>query len=128
LAWTRSLAVALGALAVYGVGTSTGMVTYNSLLHAEVPAPARGRVYAAFDMTWQSGRLASLALVGGDADQRGIQAVYLLGGGLLLLAGSLGLVALPTGPDADDHRVTAAATLPTGRPTDSADLASPRTG
>jgi MFS family permease len=37
LATTRSLAVAMGALAVYGVGTSTGMVTYNSLLQAESP-------------------------------------------------------------------------------------------
>jgi SAM-dependent methyltransferase len=35
LATTRSLAIAMGALAAYGVGTSTGMVTYNSLLQAE---------------------------------------------------------------------------------------------
>jgi MFS family permease len=87
--------VALGALAAYGVGTSTGMVAYNSLLQAEVPAHARGRVFAAFDLTWQSGRLASLALGGVVADQLGVQAVYLLGGALLLLAGTLGLIALP---------------------------------
>jgi MFS family permease len=37
LASTRGLAIAMGALAVYGVGTSTGMVTYNSLLQAEAP-------------------------------------------------------------------------------------------
>jgi predicted MFS family arabinose efflux permease len=95
LAWTRSLAVALGALAAYGVGTSTGMVTYNSLLQAEVGAQARGRVFAAFDMTWQTGRLASLALGGVVADQLGIQSVYILGGVLLLLAGSVGLITLP---------------------------------
>jgi MFS family permease len=95
LAWTRSLAVAIGALAAYGIGTSTGMVTYNSLLQAEVPAPARGRVFASFDMTWQTGRLASLVLGGLAADQLGIQVVYLLGGILLLAAGSSGLALLP---------------------------------
>jgi MFS family permease len=95
LAWTRSLAVAMGALVAYGVGTSTGMVTYNSLLQAEVPAPARGRVFASFDLTWQVGRLASLVLGGLAADQLGIQAVYLLGGVLLLAAGTAGLALLP---------------------------------
>jgi hypothetical protein len=65
LAVTRSLPVALGALACYGVGTSTGMVTYNALLQAEVPPEARGRVFAGFDLIWQTGRLASLALGGG---------------------------------------------------------------
>jgi MFS family permease len=95
LAWTRSLAVAFGALAAYGVGTSTGMVTYNSLLQAEVPAQGRGRVFAAFDMTWQAGRLASLALGGVVADQLGVQAVYVLGGALLLVAGTGGLAGLP---------------------------------
>ncbi len=95
LAWTRSLTVAIGALAAYGVGTSTGMVTYNSLLQAEVPAPAHGRVFASFDLTWQTGRLASLVLGGLAADQFGIQAVYLLGGALLLAAGTAGLTLLP---------------------------------
>jgi hypothetical protein len=41
LASTRSLAAAMGALVAYGVGTSTGMVTYNSLLQAKV-APRCG--------------------------------------------------------------------------------------
>jgi predicted MFS family arabinose efflux permease len=50
LASTRSLAIAMGALAAYGVGTSTGMVTYNSLLQAEVALEARGRVFAGFDL------------------------------------------------------------------------------
>jgi MFS family permease len=91
----RNLAVALGALGAYGVGTSTGMVTYTSLLQAEVPVQGRGRVFAAFDMTWQTGRLASLVLGGVVADQLGVQTVYILGGVLLLLASSLGLAALP---------------------------------
>src|SRR6266536_1469711 len=96
LATTRNLPVAMAALGLYGVGTSTGMVTYNSLLQAEVPGQNRGRVFAGYDMIWQTGRLASLGLGGLAADALGIQAVYLLGGVLLLLAGSIGLTGLRT--------------------------------
>ena len=53
----ESLPVVLAALALYGVGTSTGMVTYTSLLQAEIPDRNRGRVFAGFDMIWQTGRL-----------------------------------------------------------------------
>jgi MFS family permease len=94
LAGTRSLAVALGALVAYGVGTSTGMVTYNSLLQAEVPSEARGRVFAGFDVLWQTGRLVSLLAGGAVADAVGIPAVYALGGSLLLGAGALGFAKL----------------------------------
>jgi hypothetical protein len=94
LASTRSL-VAMGALAVYGVGTSTGMVTYNSLLQAEVAPEVRGRVFAGFDLLWQAGRLASLVLGGIAADALGIRAVYYLGGVLLLVAGVIGFAGLP---------------------------------
>ena len=94
LATTRDLPVATAALALYGVGTSTGMVTYNSLLQAEVPGHNRGRVFAGFDMIWQTGRLISLGLGGLAADALGIQAVYILGGALLLLAGFTGLAGL----------------------------------
>jgi predicted MFS family arabinose efflux permease len=97
LASTRSLAIAMGALAVYGVGTSTGMVTYNSLLQAEVAGELRGRVFAGFDLLWQAGRLASLALGGVAADVLGIRAVYYLGGILLLVAGAIGFGGLPPG-------------------------------
>lgn len=95
LATTRNLPTAAAALTVYGAGTSTGMVTYNSLLQAEVPTHLRGRVFASFDMIWQTGRLASLALGGIAADQLGVQAVYTLGGLLLLLAGTIGLLGAP---------------------------------
>jgi len=91
LASTRSLALAIGALVAYGVGTSTGMVTYNALLQAEVAPQARGRVFAGFDLLWQAGRLASLALGGVAADALGIRAVYYRGGVLLLAAGAIGL-------------------------------------
>jgi predicted MFS family arabinose efflux permease len=95
LATARSLVVAMGALAVYGVGTSTGMVTYNSLLQVEVSPEARGRVFAGFDLLWQAGRLASLVLGGVAADALGIRAVYYLGGMLLLVAGAVGFAGLP---------------------------------
>jgi MFS family permease len=87
--------VALGALAVYGVGTSTGMVTYNSLLQAEVGSEVRGRVFAGFDLLWQAGRLTSLVLGGVAADALGIRALYYLGGALLLVAGAIGFTGLP---------------------------------
>jgi len=98
LAATRDLPTAVAALACYGVGTSTGMVTYNSLLQADVAGNLRGRVFAGFDMLWQTGRLASIALGGLTADALGIQAVYLLGGLLLLFAGTIGLAGLPARP------------------------------
>jgi predicted MFS family arabinose efflux permease len=103
LASTRSLGVAMGALAVYGVGTSTGMVTYNSLLQAEVAPEARGRVFAGFDLLWQAGRLASLALGGVAADALDIRAVYYLGGVLLLMAGAIGFAGLRPGAGQDHH-------------------------
>ncbi|MBA3525272.1 MAG: MFS transporter [Geodermatophilaceae bacterium] len=94
LATTHSLPTATVAVAVYGASTSTGMVTYTSMLQVEVPAHLRGRVFSAFDMIWQTGRLASLALGGLIADRYGIQAVYAVGGLLLLIAGILGLTGL----------------------------------
>jgi hypothetical protein len=57
LATVRVPAVALAALVGYGVGTSTGAVTFTSLLQAETPPGVRGRVFASFDLTWQLGRL-----------------------------------------------------------------------
>jgi predicted MFS family arabinose efflux permease len=105
LATTRSLAVAMGALGIYGVGTSTGMVTYNSLLQAEVAPEARGRVFAGFDLLWQAGRLTSLVLGGVAADALGIRAVYYLGGVLLLVAGAAGFAGLPQTRERGDGRV-----------------------
>lgn len=96
MATVRVPAVAVGSLAVYGIGTSAGMVTFSSLLQAEVPEAQRGRVFSGFDMLWQFGRLASIALGGVLADALGIRAVYYLGGVLLLVAGLLGLAALPS--------------------------------
>lgn len=92
LAASSSLPTAVAALAVYGLGTSTGAVTFNTMLQATMPDALRGRVMAAFDLTWQTGRLLSLAVGAVMADLIGVQAVYVSGGVLLLLAAALGSV------------------------------------
>lgn len=48
LASTSSFAVATGALGIYGVGTSTGNVTYNTILQTAVADRIRGRVFAVY--------------------------------------------------------------------------------
>lgn len=103
LAATASFPLALVALALYGVGTSTGNVTYNSVLQTAIPDRLRGRVFAFYDVVWQTARLASIAAGGVLADQFGITAVYLLGGVLLIAAAGLGL-ALARGPETFDGR------------------------
>lgn len=95
LAAFSSFAIALGALFFYGIGTSTGNVTYNSALQRNVADRLRGRVFAFYDIVWQSSRLVSLALGGLLADRIGIAAVYVMGGGLLLAAATLGFTAVP---------------------------------
>jgi MFS family permease len=93
LAAVAAVPVALGALALYGVGTSTGAVTFNSMVQSRAPEEARGRVLALMDMLWQGGRLVSIGAGGALADRYGIQAVYALGGLLLLAAALSGLTA-----------------------------------
>lgn len=90
LAAVRSLPPALAALVGYGLGTSTGTVTFNALLQSHVRAELRGRTFATFDLLWQTGRLASILVGGLAADRFGIRAVYALGGLLLLVAALLG--------------------------------------
>lgn len=91
LAAFSSFAVAVGALAAYGVGTSTGMLTWNTLLQSRVPDRVRGRVFACYDVVWQSARLVSIGVGGALADAFGVRAVYVMGGFLLIAAGALGL-------------------------------------
>ena len=90
LATVTALPLALAALATYGLGTSTGAVIFSSLLQSHTPEHARGRVFASFDMLWQLGRLVSLLIGGALAAAVGIEAVYYLGGALLILAGVIG--------------------------------------
>ncbi len=91
LAATTRLPVAATALVGYGVATSTGAVTFTSLLQSHTPERLRGRVFASMDVLWQTGRLTSLGLGAVLAETAGISAVYLLGGLLLLLAAAVGV-------------------------------------
>lgn len=107
LAVNSSFGVALGALGLYGIGTSTGNVTYNAMLQTTIPDRLRGRVFAFYDVVWQTARLLSIGCGGVLADRFGIAAVYWAGGALLLAAGGLGLVAGPDiadAPSAMSHR------------------------
>lgn len=92
LATVTAVPVAAAALVAYGVGTSTGAVTFNSMLQANTADHVRGRVFASMDVLWQGGRLISLGIGGVLADLYGIQVVYFLGGALLLAAAAAGLL------------------------------------
>jgi len=92
LSAATALPVAAAVLVLYGLSTSAGNVTFSSLMQSRVPDELRGRAFAGFDMIWQSGRLVSLVGGGLLADAVGIQAVYLLGGLLLLGAAAAGLI------------------------------------
>ena len=98
LAAVTALPLAAAALVLYGLSTSTGNVTFSSLVQSRVPAELRGRAFAGFDVLWQSGRMFSLLGGGLLADAVGIRAVYLLGGLLLLAAAAVGAAATRPGP------------------------------
>ena len=90
--------LAAAALVLYGLSTSTGTVTFASLIGSRVPEDLRGQAFAGFDMLWQTGRLLSLLCGGLLADTLGIQAVYVLGGLLLITAAAGGSHAARTAP------------------------------
>lgn len=104
LATFTAIPIALVMLAAYGFSTSTGAVTFNSLLQAHTPEHARGRIFASFDLLWQLGRLVSILIGGLLAAALGISAVYYLGGALLLLAAGIGFAGIrPSHPAGMDH-------------------------
>ena len=72
LAASSSFGVAVVSLGACGLGTSTGMVTYNSMLQTTVPDRLTGRVFAFYDVMWQGGRLVSIAMGGVLADAIGV--------------------------------------------------------
>ncbi len=96
LAEVSAFPAALGALVIYGIGTSTGSVTFSSVIQSHVPSKLRGRVFSAFDFIWQSMRLVSLLAGGVLADRFGIRAVYFAGGTLLIAAAAVGVTAATT--------------------------------
>ena len=106
LATVTALPAAVAASAFYGLGTSTGNVTFATLIQTHVPPELRGRVFSAFDLIWQSMRLVSLLLGGYLANTLGIRAVYYTGGALLLVAALTGLSAArpQRGEDHDQER------------------------
>jgi MFS family permease len=81
-------------LFIYGLNTSSGMVTYQTWLQRKVPNALRGRVFTWLDVVWNVMRIISLGLGGWLADRVGIQIVYYMGGSLLMLSGLVGLLAL----------------------------------
>jgi len=101
LAVVTTVPLAAGALLFYGLSTSTGNVTFSSLVQSRVLEDLRGRAFAGFDALWQTGRLLSLLGGGLLADAYGIRVVYLLGGVLLMTAAAVGSLAArnvaPTG-------------------------------
>ncbi len=93
LAVVTALPLAAAALVLYGVSTSTGNVTFSSLIQSRVPEQLRGRAFAGFDVIWHSGRLVSLLTGGLLVDAAGVRLVYVLGGSLLLAAAAVGALA-----------------------------------
>jgi sugar phosphate permease len=91
IALLTPIPLALLLLFIYGISTSTGMITYNSFMQANIPDRVRGRTYTLFDLSWSVMEIASLGLAGWLNDNLGVQVVYYLGGSLLIIAGQLGL-------------------------------------
>lgn len=97
LAAVANPAVAGGALVVYGMSTSTGMIAYQSTLQTAVPRDIRGRAFAFYDVLWNTARLVSLAVGGIVAELADVRVVYLASALLLAAAAAIGLTAnLPT--------------------------------
>lgn len=88
-------AAAAGVLAVYGVNTSSGMISFQTLVQQGVAAELRGRAFALLDSVWQSGRLVSIAAGGLVAGAVGVRPLYVAGGVLLVLAAGVGALLLP---------------------------------
>lgn len=78
-------------LFVYGLNTSTGMVTYQTTMQSQIPDEVRGRIFSTMDVGWNGARILSVALAGILADRFGIAVVYYAGGAFLMVAGILGL-------------------------------------
>lgn len=91
LAAVANPVVAGGALVAYGMSTSTGMVAYQSTLQTLVPAETRGRVFAFYDVAWNTARLLSLAVGGVIAELTDVRVVYVLSALLLFAAAVVGL-------------------------------------
>ncbi|MBJ7607813.1 MAG: MFS transporter, partial [Candidatus Dormibacteraeota bacterium] len=81
-------------LALYGINTSSGMVSFQTLIQRRVPEAVRGRTFALVDLTWQAGRLVSVAVGAALAGLVGIRPVFVAGGILLVAAAAVGVTRL----------------------------------
>lgn len=102
-------AAAAAVLALYGVNTSSGMVSFQRLVQEGVDPELRGRAFALLDGVWQSGRLASIAAGGLAASAFGIRPLYAAGGVLLVVAALVGAIGLPQGTFRPSLQTTSAA-------------------
>jgi MFS family permease len=94
LALTTVVPLAWLLLFIYGLNTSSGMVIYQTWVQRQVPDAVRGRVFTWLDVIWNVMRVVSLGVGGYVAERLGIQAVYYVGGLLLIIAGASGMIAL----------------------------------
>ena len=94
MAVTTAVPIAWLLLFIYGLNTSSGMVVYQTWVQRQVPDAVRGRVFTWLDVVWNVMKVISLGIGGILADRVGVEAVYYLGGSLLVCSGLVGLVAL----------------------------------
>jgi MFS family permease len=94
LAIATATPIAWFLLFIYGLNTSSGMVVYQTWVQRQVPDVVRGRVFTWLDVVWNVMKVLSLGMGGWLAEQAGIEAVYYLGGTMLVLAGMTGIVTL----------------------------------
>ncbi len=94
LALTTIVPFAWLLLFIYGLNTSSGMVVYQTWVQRQVPDVVRGRVFTWLDVVWNVMKVVSLGLGGYLAERAGVEAVYYLGGAMLIIAGLAGLMAL----------------------------------
>ena len=100
LATVTNPLIAGGALVIYGMSTSTGMVAYQTTLQRAVPRQIQGRATAFFDVIWNATRLISLAAGALLTDTINVRWVYLVAAALLITAAAIGLTA---DTDVDRH-------------------------
>jgi len=81
-------------LFIYGLNTSSGMVTYQTWVQRQAPDAVRGRVFTWLDVVWNTMKLLSLGAGAWLSEQAGVEVVYYVGGSLLFLSGAAGLIAL----------------------------------
>jgi MFS family permease len=81
-------------LALYGVNTSSGTVAFQTMVQRDVPPELRGRAFALLDVAWQTSRLVSIAIGAGLVSIIGIRWLFVIGGVLLVVAGTVGTLGL----------------------------------